>query len=165
MERQAPKPRSAAPAPLRANPRARNTVIVGSKLPHALILRLFDVEEYDERNPAGQLIRSQRAVERTDCRITINGANSTVERNAKMPLILPYARTEVPADFWDAWIKANAEMDIVKRGLIFAEPTESRAIDRSKEQRAVVTGFEAIDRSAPEKRMPGIRKHDDRDAA
>ena len=165
MARQAPKPRSAAPTPLRANPRTRNTVIVCSKLPHALVLRLFDIEEYEERNPAGQLIRSQRAVERTDGRVTVNGANSLMERNGKMPLILPYARTEVSADFWNAWIKANAEMDIVKRGLIFAESTEARAIDHSKEQRAVATGFEAIDRSAPAKRMPGISTLDNRDAA
>lgn len=57
-------------------------VIIGSKLPHGLVLN----------HPLEAHIK-----------VTIRGLNSAPKGTNDQPMIVPYMTTEVDSDFWDAW--------------------------------------------------------------
>lgn len=60
----------------------------------------------------------------------------------------------VPADFWAAWVKENADYIPYKRGMIFAQGEAASAKAQARELYAEVkTGLEPMDREKP---APGI---------
>lgn len=109
------------------------TVTVGCKLPHGLILDL---------TVPGQPPR----------RVRIRGRNAA-------RIIGGYGITPgVPKAFWDEWRKKNAALPFVKNELIFAEADAASARDHAKDNEKLTTGLEAID---PNKPGAGIVKADD----
>src|SRR5580765_4797262 len=65
-------------------------------------------------------------------------------------LAATYALTSgVDAEFWDAWLEQNREMDFVKRGFIFAHEKQVNSVAHAKEMEAEKTGLEPIDPDAP----------------
>ena len=108
-------------------------VTVCSKLPFALILRTFDMVDFDEPTPSG--LRTIKRAMQVGPEIRIEGCAT--------PFGIPkdlrggYALTSnVPKDFFDRWLSENKEHDAVKNQLIFAserrETAERMAQDRSQ---------------------------------
>lgn len=96
------------------------TVWVGCKLPNGLVCEMgkFGDEDYQSH--------------------TLNGANSARVHGG-------YGLTQVPTDFWTAWVKKHKRLSFVQKGLVFAQgdlaSAESHAIDLS----TVKTGLEPLD--------------------
>jgi hypothetical protein len=80
-------------------------------------------------------------------KVKLNGANTSL-------VIGGYGLTPVEKDFFDAWLKLSANTVVVKRGLIFAQETQTKARDQAKEQAEVKSGLEGLN---PEKPAPGIK--------
>jgi len=109
---------------------AGKTVIVGCKLPHGIVLE----------NPLDPSVKR-----------LIKGKNSSLIVGA------PHCTTEVDADFWAAWLGANADFPAVKSGAIFEAKSEADAAAIVKETLAEKTGFEPMPQQAP-----GIEKADEK---
>lgn len=85
-----------------------------------------------------------------ETKLVLNGANST-------RVIGGYGLTSVPSDMWDAWVKSYADSPFIKKNLVFAQTSASKAEGQAKEQEAVKSGLEPLD---PNKPAPGIQKAD-----
>lgn len=96
-----------------------DTVTVGCKLPHGLILDLTEPGE-----PAR--------------RFTVKGTNSA-------RIIGGFGITPgVPRDFWNQWLERNAQLGFVKQKLIFAMGKQSDAEAKAEELAALASGFERM---------------------
>lgn len=117
---------------------ANETVTIGCKLPHGLVLEM--IEPGQGRNPAPGGERHE-----------LKGANSRRAPNTN-PLHLPFATTVLPRAFWEAWKKRNADLAYMKNGSIFEVGANGRAVEQAanvraagKERALETTGFEPID--------------------
>jgi hypothetical protein len=123
------------------------TVTVACKLPNGLILQLEEWVDVPQPGPGGtRMVKESRRI----------GAKYTVRGN-RLPFgVVPdfqmtsnnngYALTPgIPKEFWDQWLDAHKDMDIVVNKLIFACPTTTdvRAIARENEGRR--SGLEPLD--------------------
>lgn len=81
-----------------------------------------------------------------ETRLRINGWNN----NTIAGLAHGITR-DVPEALWDAWRKEHAESKLVANGIIFAETSEKRAIDKAKDQKDQKSGHE---------QMPQIKETD-----
>lgn len=79
-------------------------------------------------------------------RHTLAGANSS-------RIIGGYGLTEVPKDFWDAWVAEHKDFPPVVNGEIFAQATSKSAEDKAKDQAEVRSGFEGLN---PDNPAPGV---------
>lgn len=95
-------------------PSSANTVTVGCKLPHGLVLELGGNE------------------------ITVKGANSSAIVGGFG------LTEGVPADFFDAWMAKNKDMALVKNELIFAQAKTSEAQAEAKDKAANKSGLEGM---------------------
>lgn len=94
------------------------TVTIGCKLPNGLLL------EVGNKN------------------VQINGANSS-------QVVGGHGITyNVDADLWAAWLKQNADRDVVKNGFVFAHGKAADVKAESKEKTDNKTGQEPIDPNA-----------------
>lgn len=114
---------------------ATTTVTVGCKLPNGIHM--------DFHTP-GKPLR----------RFTLRGSNAS-------RVVGGFGIThDVPKDFFDEWMKVNAELPAVKNGFIFAmkdkESVESRAKEMAKEK----TGLERLD---PKQTPKGIKVLSDKE--
>lgn len=153
MARNAVNERTSRPA------RSGETVTVACKMPHGLVLQLQQMQEV--RVPAmggGFVIEKQ--FRPTGDQIVIKGNAVPVGVAPSHEIAGGYALTPgVPKDFWETWLEQNAELDLVKRGLIFAESGVDRARDAGKEQKATRSGLEPLNGTDPAKdpRVPKSR--------
>lgn len=53
---------------------------------------------------------------------------------------------DVPSDFWDAWLKINSELDVVKNGHVFAQEKKKELISQIKDNKGRKTGAERLNR-------------------
>lgn len=93
-------------------------VTIGCKLPNGLLL------EVGNKN------------------VQINGANSS---NVVGGHGITY---NVDAELWQAWLKQNADRDVVKNGFVFAHDKPANAKAEAKEKTDTKTGQEPIDPNA-----------------
>jgi hypothetical protein len=137
---------------------------VACKLPHGVILRIFDFEEFDEPMRDGTTRRSTRARPIPDLQFTVRGTwlgsagQAYNERNGAVAELLPggYALTMgCPKDIWDRWHEQNKASLLVQNKIIFAHATHSTVSGEAAKLRAVQSGLEPLDRSKPAARMPG----------
>ena len=118
------------------------TVTVACKLPTGLHLDLMADADAEGRRSA-----------MPKARVTIKGCALPV--GVVLPEDAPrvlggYALTpEVDEDFWNAWLKQNADYGPVKQNLIFALPKLGSAEAKAREQSAVVSGLEPINPARP----------------
>jgi hypothetical protein len=125
-----------------------NFVTVACKLPHGVHLEIRDPafplpSAPDPSDPNPKVFPVPKL------RHTVKGANAS-------NLYGGYGITEnVPADFFAAWMKENADLAFVKKGLIFAQERPHNAQAQASEQAAVKSGFEPLD---PNKPGPGLEK-------
>jgi len=136
------------------------TVTVACKLPHGLMLRLFEMVDAPEPISGGgmKMVPRARQIGRA---ITVRGTALPFGKLPDFKIEGGYAMTEgVDADFWDQWLKANADSDVVRNGLIFASPRIGHAIGQAREQEEVRSGLEPLlldrDPRAPKSLNPNV---------
>jgi len=133
---------------------AENTVTVCCKLPSGLVLELDELrrevpaggsKEIDVWRPTGKTVR-------------ICGSNAS-HPDSSFPgrVIGGYGLTEVPEDFWDAWLAQHKGYPPLLNGSLFAQPTPDRATSQAKDQAKVKTGMEPMD---PDRPAPGVTRAD-----
>lgn len=140
---QAPRPAQEQPrsAEQQAPRPARNTVFIECKLPWGLDLYLHTKGHNDEGKPI--MLRMEETL------IHLNGANSKFLTSGGAGL------TEVPADFWEAWVKeVTPRYQPLKSGAILMQPTRDRAFSESVEHAKERIGLEPIDPDHPELILP-----------
>lgn len=131
-----------------------NTVTVACKLPHGLILRLFDMLDHDEPVMGGGMRTVKKAVPRLET-VTLKGYAVPFGKMPDVPVAGGYALTTgVDAEFWDAWLEQNKTTDLVKNNLVFAAERQDTAQGRAREQDEIRNGLEPLD---PEKPMKGVQ--------
>ena len=120
-------------------------VVVASKMPNPLILRLFQMRT--ERVPIPGGFTEMPIARETGQRVTINGAAVPFGRMPNFPLTNGYALTKIDADFWDAWCEQNQDSDLLATGVLFAADTQEEAQAQALDQRkdGVVSGMEPVD--------------------
>jgi hypothetical protein len=123
-------------------PRTNNIVVVGCKLPHGLIIDLYE----PGTNEHGQKIMLAKHQP-----VTLKGANSS-------NIVGGFGLTEVDAEYWDAWAKQNAKFPAVVNGLIFAQDRRDRAADNAMDHAEAKSGFEGLDPENPVKGMKRVPK-------
>lgn len=119
------------------------TVTVACKLPHGLILRVFDWDDVQEPLPGGGTKAVKQAKPRTNT-ITIAGYLEKYD-----PELPPAARTSafkltpgVDKEFFETWLRQNADHDAVKNKLIFATKRGDKGQIREREKQ--LCGLEPI---------------------
>ncbi len=124
-------------------PESPKTVNVACKLPNGLILHLDKLEEVTETVPGGSRT-VKRAVPLPE-RVTING---TAIKRGEMPAFVikgGYAITQnVDGEFWDEWLKQNAESDLVKNKLIFAHGSAQHVAGQANELKDLKSGLQPL---------------------
>lgn len=106
---------------------AKETIIIGCRLPNGLILH----------HPQNR-----------DLSVKINGTSSAPTEGG---LYLPpksYATTEVDAEFWAAWKAAYVGFPPLKNRAMFEARSEQEAASKTKEVTKEKTGFEQMPKNA-----------------
>jgi hypothetical protein len=128
-------------AEITAPVRTGDTVVVGNKLTHTLSLQLHEMVEQTEPN-SGRTIKVAR---RIGDPVVIRGSAVKHNTSAEFPIVGGYALTfGIDKDFWDRWTAENADLDILKKGLVFAQDNNSRTEGQAREQKDLRTGFERL---------------------
>ncbi len=126
------------------------TVTVACKLPNGLVLQLFQMEDYDEPLLAGGYRRVKRARPETKDgfthKVKLNGCARRIGRDSPHEIRNGVGLTfGVDADFFDEWLKRNADADFVRKGLVFAQ-TKAREVEaQARDHRTLKSGFEPLD--------------------
>lgn len=135
--------------------KSRDVVAVACKLPNGIILRAF-VPNQEQELVLGGGSRDVTVYRETEDRFVVGG---TAARVGDPPPILVeggYRITTVPKPLWDAWYEANKNSDLVKNRLIYAAEKEEDARAFSLDNDGTLSGLEALDPTAPGKRVRGI---------
>lgn len=137
------------------------TITVACKLPHGLVLRLFDMVDGNEAVAGGGFKVIKRAQPRPEV-VVLNGY-LTQHKGSSIPIASPlssYALTHgVSKDFFDRWIDENKELDLVKNGLVIAHAKDTAGAAR--EYKGTTNGLEPIN---PEKLTGKIKTYSKEDA-
>lgn len=112
---------------------------VTCKLPHGLVLRLYDMVPGDDGKKTPVIKGGE---------VVLAGANAS-------QIYGGFGLTQVPTDFWEEWVRQNKSLPALANGLLFAEPKRDRAIDRAEDQSDAKTGTEPLD---PRKPGPGLQQ-------
>ena len=139
------------------------TVMVACKLPHGVLLRIFDWQEYDEQQRDGTVKRAKRAIP-LETEFVVRGpwvasAGQAYNRaNSAVAELLPggYALTHgCPKDLWDRWYDQNRMTALVRNKIIFAHASQPTVNEEACGLRQVKSGMEPLDPRNPAERMPG----------
>lgn len=156
------KPKTpAAPAiagePARKSANAR-TVTVACKIPNGLVLQLCKSHIETEQTMAGS--RDVKVYRKMGPTITVAGPaypNGTVPKGFKRRpedasnMALTF---KVPADFFEEWMKQNADADYVRSGMIFGFADLASVEDQAQELVKELSGFEPVNVDGPDPRVP-----------
>lgn len=159
-----------------------DTVTVACNLPQGHILQLYDIETVEQVLPNG------RSIKENYCTLNLERGQwhirGVVNRSALSAVgagdILPddyrvirgaapdtgYALTYgVPRDFWEEWLRRNADSPLVKGKHIFAASTENRAVGQAREFKEFKSNFQGLDPAGDYRARSGrsIRKFDRND--
>ncbi|MBS1057164.1 hypothetical protein [Gluconobacter kondonii] len=123
-----------------------DTVTVLCRMPHGLRLRLSPEGDAERRARLSEEKRPDLSPVAYVKEVEIAGANRAPNYHPKDNILLGrVGRTTVDKAFWDAWVKQNADSDLVKNRCVFAEQTDARANARADEFKTEKTGFEPLD--------------------
>ncbi len=133
-------------------------VMVACKMPHGLHLRLFTTRMANEPSPGGT--REVQQSQQVGPGVFVRGNAVAQGATLPYPVIGGYALTEVDEDFWKKWEAQNADSDIVKNKLVFANRGSDHVTGQAKEQAGEKSGFERINPDKPMEKIKGIEKAD-----
>ena len=129
------------------------TVTVACKLPHGLLLRVFDMVPTREPIMGGGYREVQMARECSEQYIVKGNAHAQ-NMAPSAPISGGYALTfGIPKDFWDRWLKENESSDVVKNNLIFANEKSDYVQDEAEEKAGLRSGLERLDPNKPPKKL------------
>lgn len=122
------------------------TVTVACKLPHGLVLRVFDKASVHEPMPGGGTKPVARFQPRPQT-VAIKGYLNKYKPGLPPAAVgSSYALTHgVDKEFFDEWMKQNAEHDAVLNGLIFADEKNDTVNGLVKDNADTRSGFEPVD--------------------
>ena len=143
------------------------TVTVACKFPNGLQLRLGKFHDVDEQVMGGGVRVAKKWIENPGERVHINGPRRGVGGDdPSSPNFDGYALTHgVDADFMEAWLEANKDLDLVRNGFIKvnSKPNELKAMTR--EYRDMRSGLEPLDPSGdarvPKSKTPVTKRTKD----
>lgn len=124
-------------------------VTVACKLPNGLWLQLYDMVDGREMTPQGP--NTVKVARKRGEPIKLNGCALKFGQTSEVPMPGGYALTQVPADFWERWLAANEDADIVQNRLVFAHDSADKAASQARDQlkEKVKSGLEPIDPKNP----------------
>lgn len=129
------------------------TVVVASKLPFDLVIRICDFTTKLEPVVGGGSREVRVAVPRAES-VTIRGNAVPVGVAPTVQMEGGYALTQgVPAAFFAEWLEQNKNTDLVKNKVIFAHGKMTNAVAEAKEHAELKTGLERLD---PDKPAPKV---------
>lgn len=144
------KPKPPVPAETTAahadnQPRARDVVTVGCKMPNGMILRLHKKETFQVPVLGGGT-RDQEQFVPTGDQVTIHGPATPFGKAPRSLVAGGFALTpNVDRAFMRAWMEQNKTHDAVKNGLIFVQDDQHKAHDQAEEMGGDVrTGLEPM---------------------
>lgn len=124
---------------------SRNTVTVACKIPNGLILQNHVLDDGFEPVFGGgsRPIKVARPVGNP---IKLIGPARPFGADPEMKRVVGgYGLTHnVPKNDWDKWLKDNAELDMVKNGLIFAHDSPDNTAAQARDMRTTRSGLEAL---------------------
>lgn len=121
-----------------------STVTVACKVPNGILLRVFREEKSQEPVLGGGWREVKRSVPVGDP-IHISGPAVPYGEAPKTKIEHGFALTfGVPADVWKVWLEQNADSDMVRNGLIFAQAKDDGAVAKSKEMSGEKSGLEPL---------------------
>lgn len=132
---------TAAPPPVS---KAGAKVTVACKYPGGIVLRNYKMVDAFEPIFGGGTRQIKKA-EQFGESITIKGPATPFGVSREDPIVGGYALTQnVDADFWNAWLAANADLPLVKNKLIFAFESDEAARGQAKELKGNLSGLEPL---------------------
>ena len=124
-----------------------NTVAIACRLPHGFVLQAqerFAVAEPTQSDPSRKVERSRY----TGQKFRVAGfavSRDPSDETERQTVVAGYGITpDVPKDLWDAFLRDNEDWEPIKRGLVAAFETESRAKGYAREGSAGFSGLEGI---------------------
>jgi hypothetical protein len=131
------------------------TVTVACKLPHGLILRQYTMVDTDQPVMGGG-IKTVKQAQQLPGEVAINGNAHPQNAGPKCAIVGGYALTpNVDKAFWDRWLEANKDSDMVKNNLIFAHESMDAAQGDAEDKAAVRSNLERLD---PKKLPKGLEQ-------
>lgn len=123
------------------------TVVVASKLPFDLILRLQDVQKKSEPVMGGGMREYKMFVPRVGAKTFVLQGNSFPQnKGAHQEIFAGFALTrDIPQAFWDEWLEQNKDADYIRNGMIFAHTDAASVKDHAKEMENVKSNLERLD--------------------
>ncbi len=141
--------------------RDSETVTVACNLPNGIILHLCGEESSFEPLMGGgyrEIKRYPRLEETVHVKGCAVDVNALLSGRYEINKVGGYALTTgVPKHFWDRWLDANKETDLVRNKVIFAAISESRVRSEAKEYDKVQSGLEPIDPQNPSAKSRELR--------
>ena len=151
-------------------PTASKTVTVGCKLPHGLLLRLFEMAEktVDVIGGGQRVVKEAINAHAVDKVVKINGYAVPHGMRSDVAVVggdTGFALTlGVDREFFEHWLDQNKDTDMVRKGFIFAAGGEQSARDSAKEKKALKNGMEPLDpNNLPRVGKMKIKKYDPKD--
>jgi hypothetical protein len=136
------------------------TVTVACKLPHGLLMKVYDWVQVDQLVFGGG-IKQVREARPRDQTYRLNGNSVAQNRAPGCEIVGGFALTHgIPKDFWDRWIDQHKDWDAVKNHLIFAHEPADSARAESREKKGLKSGLERLN---PKKLPRGIAIADETD--
>jgi hypothetical protein len=117
--------------------------------------------EVREARPGGGYETAKRAMQSGET-VRLRGFAHEINKSPDWPIVGGYGLTfNVDADFMTKWLTANADLDMVKNGLIFIHEKPEYVQKQAREKRDLRSGLEP---GRPDKFVKGITKADDKAA-
>ncbi|TAL90910.1 MAG: hypothetical protein EPN62_00810 [Candidimonas sp.] len=139
---------------------SNSTVVVASKLPMDLILKLFDFKRQSEPVMGGGMREYKIAQPRPDTKVFVVQGNSFPQnKGAHQQIAHGFAITrDIPKAFWDEWLEQNKNSDYVRNGMIFAHEESASTMAEAHEKEGVKSNLERLD---PNNLPDGLKTSDE----
>lgn len=124
------------------------TVCVACRMPNGLRLKIWDFHEVEDQVIGGGVrMRKKAHVSVKPGRpqeVVLKGFSRPIGA-MDTPIVAGYALTHnVDAEFWNEWLKQNAESDLVKNSIVFASEKPEIVERKAKEHKSTLSGLEPL---------------------
>lgn len=146
---------------------AGGKVWIACKLPNGLQLRVFEMVTRTETTLNGT--RDFRIAQQLGEPVRLNGNAVAMGDVLSHKVVGGYGLTQIDEDFWNAWLEANQNADVIKNLLVSGHRTKEEASDWAREHASTRSGLEELVRDKDPRiatlAAPGVGRITSRDAA